>query len=176
MGQAKDFTVTTFGLVIAFFLPGLLGLYGFSLWDDQAAETFQTFKTSKSNIGLFLLLLMASLTVGLTLTPIRALVFEEIICKNDKPDADLYKNLYRDNRHEGFRTIIDEQYRYHQFWGNSSLAAIPLMVRVTLNRFSSSILSGTLAMLAFAVVEGVTVWAAMEGYRRYVKKVNALLT
>ncbi len=175
MGQAKDFTVTTFGLVIAFFLPGLLGLYGFSLWNHQAAETFRTFKTSGSNIGLFLLLLMASLAVGLTLTPVRALVYEEIICKNHKPQGNLYKNLPRNNRHEGFRTLIDEQYRYHQFWGNASLAATPLIIRVTLNQFSASTLSGCLTILAFAAAEAVTVWAAIEGYLRYVMKVNALL-
>ncbi|TVZ75377.1 hypothetical protein [Streptomyces sp. BK340] len=175
MEQAKDFTVTTFGLLIAFFLPGLIGLYGFSLWNHQAAETFKTFKTSSSNIGLFLLLLMASLAVGLTLTPIRALLYEEVICKSHRPAASLYRNLRQSNRHEGFRTIIDEQYRYHQFWGNSSLAAIPLMLRVTLNCFSASLLLGILVMLAFLAVETVTVWAAIQGYIRYAQKHNALL-
>jgi hypothetical protein len=46
------------------------------------------------------------------LLDIRTLYLSQI-----KLDPALLRNLGNKDRHTAFRTVIDEQYRYHQFWG-----------------------------------------------------------
>ena len=60
----KDVTITSFGLIIAYLLPGFAGLYGLSFWSVHVSLIFSTFSTSASNIGLFLVVILASLIIG----------------------------------------------------------------------------------------------------------------
>ena len=53
-----------------------------------------------------------------------AVVYEEAICRvtrvgNLKPED--FKVLYQDGKLPAFRAAVDENYRYHQFWGAMSL-------------------------------------------------------
>jgi hypothetical protein len=175
MGQAKDFTITTFGLLIAYFLPGMVALYGLGFWFHQIAETFKIFRTSNSSLGLFLMVLMGSLTIGLVLTPIRALLYEEIIWRGLKINTNSLSKVRQSGRLESLRTIIDEQYRYHQFWGNLSLAALPLAVGLAKTLWSDA-WNRELSVVAVAcLLEASTVWAAIESYGRYVERANEVL-
>lgn len=124
-GDVKDLTITSFGLIIAYLLPGLVGLYGLSYWFPSLKSTFSTFLTAESNIGLFLIVLMASLVVGMLAHGIRWLVFEEIAGTRSKyrVDSSLYANLSGERILSAFQTIVDEWYRYHQWWGGFSVVA-----------------------------------------------------
>jgi hypothetical protein len=80
----KDVTSTSFGLLIAFLLPGLEASYALSLWSDSVAKVLNIFLTSSSNLGLFLLVLTGALTFGLVVAVFRWLVFELWICRRHK--------------------------------------------------------------------------------------------
>ncbi|NUK70678.1 hypothetical protein HRW23_18460 [Streptomyces lunaelactis] len=168
MGQAKDFTLSTFGLLIAFFLPGLVALYGLSFWVTSIEKIFATFRTAQSNVGLFLLVLMASVIISLIITPFRALLYEELICRSGRPTASDYKKLTEEKNFDIFRSLVDETYRFHQFWGNVSFAAIPLIVHVARQY-------GVVLLFLPLIVEGVVIWAAIESYRRYRDRSKELL-
>ena len=80
----KDVTVTSFGLVIAYLLPGLSLLYTLGFWFPEIHSLFQAFLTTTSNLGLFLIVVLVSLIVGLIIHGIRAVVYEYIFCKKAK--------------------------------------------------------------------------------------------
>lgn len=113
----KDVTSTSFGLLIAFLLPGLAALYALSLWSDSVSDVLRTFLKAESNVGLFLLILAASLTLGLLVTVFRWFLFELWLCKDDQLNEADFAQLGVETKFVAFRAAIDEHYRYHQFWG-----------------------------------------------------------
>lgn len=115
----KDITVTSFGLIIAYILPGLIGLYGLSFWSKTLRETFQTFLTSESNIGLFLIVLLASLAIGLIANGLRWLTFEMVGFRKHRTQSSFHKALSGERKLAAYRVVIDETYRYHQWWGGA---------------------------------------------------------
>jgi hypothetical protein len=72
----KDLTTTSFGLVIAYLIPGFVGLYLMQSWNVGVRKAFDAFLTAESNVGLFLLVLVASLGVGLLINSVRWFLFE----------------------------------------------------------------------------------------------------
>jgi hypothetical protein len=113
----KDLTVTSFGLVIAYLLPGLVGLYGLSFWSKKLSQMFSTFLTSESNIGLFLIVVLASLAIGLLANGLRWVAFEMLFFKKHRTQSSFHKTLAGERKLAAYRVVIDETYRYHQWWG-----------------------------------------------------------
>ena len=122
-GMKDDVTLTTFGLVIAYLLPGLAGLYGLSFWSASVSNMFHTFLTSQSNVGLFLIVLLGSLVLGLFANGLRWLVFEVWFYRSHRFKPHLMKNLSGERRLGSYRSAIDEIYRYHQWWGGTAIMA-----------------------------------------------------
>lgn len=121
----KDVTVTSFGLIIAYLLPGLIGLYGLSFWSKTLQQTFSTFLTSESNIGLFLIVVLASLAIGLLANGLRWLFFEMVFFKKHRTQSSFHKALSGERKLAAYRVVIDETYRYHQWWGGAAFV-IPI--------------------------------------------------
>jgi hypothetical protein len=117
----KDLTVTSFGLVIAYLLPGLIGLYGLSFWSKAFDRMFSTFLTSESNLGLFLIVVLASLAVGLFANGVRWLLFEMLFCTKYRTQGALHQALSGERKLSAYRLVIDETYRYHQWWGGAGV-------------------------------------------------------
>src|SRR2546423_168178 len=120
-----DVTSTSFGLIIAYLLPGLSGFYAASYWSAKVADLFGKFLTAESNGGRFLIVVLVSLVVGLELSVFRFLVFEKWICRKDCLKPDEFGALRQDALLAAFRAAVDEHYRYHQFWGAMSVV-IPI--------------------------------------------------
>ena len=118
----KDVTVTSFGLVIAYLLPGLGTLYTLSFWVPEIQSLFQTFLTTASNLGLFIIVVLVSLIAGLTIHGIRAVLYEYIFCSRENRFEHVqFKKLTSTGRAEAFRSLVDEMFRYHQWWGALSI-------------------------------------------------------
>jgi hypothetical protein len=126
--QVKEVTSTPFGLVIGFLLPGVVALFSLTYWYESAANAFDTFLTSASNLGLFIFLLLGALTLGIITSAVRWIVFEKLL--NQIPD--LYgkkvsdeerRRMYEQERFAAWRAGIDEEYRYHQFFGGLTIKA-----------------------------------------------------
>ena len=114
----KDVTITSFGLLIAYLLPGLVGLYGLSFWAPPLQTAFGIFLTSESNVGLFLIIVLAALVVGLLAHGVRWLIFEVLFSSSTyRLDPSVYAHLSGERKLTAFRTAIDEFSRYHQWWG-----------------------------------------------------------
>jgi hypothetical protein len=175
VSQAKDFTVSTFGLLIGFFVPGLVGLYGISLWSPQISSVFRLFLTAKSNAGLFLIVLLASLALGLVTSPLRHLLYEQWFRFGPQLDAADFGKLSDTGKLETFRTIVDEHYRYHQFYGHVSLLILPLFAGLVRDQASRSCSGAWIFGISFTAVEVTLIYAARHTYGRYVSRAKIVL-
>jgi hypothetical protein len=118
----KDVTVTSFGLVVAYLLPGLSLLYTLGFWFPEIHSLFQAFLTTASNFGLLLIVVLVSLIVGLIVHGIRAVVYEYIFrSKENRFEHAQFKKFTSTGRAEAFRNLVDEMFRYHQWWGALSI-------------------------------------------------------
>ncbi len=79
----------SFGLIIGFLIPGMVGLYGVSLHVETIEGWFSVASTAQSSsVGGFLFVLVASIGVGVFISNVRWLVLERWIWKREPPKHD----------------------------------------------------------------------------------------
>ncbi|MBZ5494459.1 MAG: hypothetical protein LAO76_26340 [Acidobacteriia bacterium] len=123
--EMKDVSATSFGYVIGFLLPGMLGLYALGFWFPEVHSLLQPATSKDATLGPSFFLLLSALTVGLLVGGIRFYVFQEWICRKHKLGHEMFKGLTGD-RLTSFKAVVDEHYRYHQFYGGCAVA-MPVM-------------------------------------------------
>lgn len=171
-----DITSTSFGLLIAYLLPGLVTLFGLSYWLPDLRRLFETFLNGESNLGLFLLMALASIAASLQVTLIRWALFELFICRRNALTPDDFKTLGEEGKFTAFRGAVDEHYRYHQFWG-SMVIALPVLFGgwAWRSRVFSHLWSGLLVLLIFLVLEALTALGAARAYINYVNRARTIM-
>lgn len=174
--EMKDLTVTSFGLVIAYLLPGLIGLYGLSFWSKALSNMFSTFLTTESNVGLFLILVLASLAIGLFVNGLRWLNFEMFFFKKYRTQATFHKTLSGERKLSAYRVVIDETYRYHQWWGGA-MFVIPIgYIGWLLGTWHTvSLQRQILITVLFVGIEIVCFFAALQLWKYTVAKLTNIL-
>ena len=172
-----DITSTSFGLIIAFLLPGLTGLVSLSFWSVSVLRIFQAFLTVESNVGLFLLVVLTALTMGLLITIVRWVIFECWLCRSEKLQPADFASLGKKDGLEAFRAAVDEHYRYHQFWGGMTVA-LPMFYAGWLHSVHSALdcLTTLWSLLVFLGLEVLLVVAAKAAYRNYVTRSRRIMT
>ena len=172
-----DVGSTTFGYVIAYLLPGLTASIGVGLLSRHAGRVFQTV-IDEQNLALGLLGALVALALGLFLTLFRGLIVEEWLWRDDRITAEEHSELSRDeDTYRGYRSIIDELYRYHQFWGGMSIA-VPLLIAGVFVRGAAEMsgLETTGLAVGLVLCELGALWAANATYRRYITRLRLLLS
>ena len=117
----KDFTTTSFGLVIAYLLPGLVALLSLSAWSEQLHNMFGLAFTAHSDAGLLLLMGGFALVIGLVLNVFRWLTFERAICKKYRIGPEVFSSFRDEHKLQAFLMVIEETFRYHQFFGSLAI-------------------------------------------------------
>jgi hypothetical protein len=166
MSDIKDVTSTTFGLIIAYLLPGLTAFYGLSFFSDRITNWFDLIFRGDASGGLILFIIFGAIVVGLQLSVARWLVFEQILCRDCRFDAAALSGIADAGRYAAYRLLIDEQLRYHQFWGAMSFAQLVLFwgwIRTQQGSPSLALLSAVLAVSC----ESLTIVAAIAALKRY---------
>lgn len=159
-----------FGLLISIVLPGFVALLGLlehsatlRLWMGQTAS-------EAPSVGGFLLLTVASIFVGMTVSTIRWAIIDSIHYHSGlkQPNWDFSK---LNSREQGFVFMVDVHYRYYQFYSNS-IVAIPVLLvgRWIAMGFSfAELIAGiAIAVLFFA--------GSRDTLRKYYERVELLLT
>ena len=72
----KDITTTSFGLLIAYIVPGVVGLFAASFWSSGVRDLLDRFNSSSSSVGLFFIVLFIALVLSLLVLPFRFVVYE----------------------------------------------------------------------------------------------------
>lgn len=175
MNDAKDVTTTSFGLVIAYLLPGLAGLLSLTFWSSSVNDVFRAFLTTQSSVGLFLLVVTASLIVGLEIGIVRWFIFEYLLCRNVFLTSEDYA-LLQSAKLDSFRVMVDEIYRHSQFFGGMAIVLPLLYLGWYIN--ASAHLSRTAVVVITAgalVLEVLTVAATKVSYERFVNRARLIL-
>lgn len=172
----KDITSTSFGLVMAYLLPGLVGLYGASFWLPPIRQMLRTFLTVQSNVGLFLIAILVALIIGLLVTAFRGLIFEHWFCRSDRLGSADFANLAIEAKLVAFRAAVDEHYRYHQFWGGMTVV-MPIPYAGWLKESWSILNTGSLlwTLVVLVALEVLSGWAAIVAYRIFVTRAREIL-
>jgi hypothetical protein len=167
-----------YGVVIAFLAPGFVAFAGASeaiprivTWMTAAAETEQT-------VGIFLFVLLASLSIGLAVSGVRALVIDHLLRwrllgKFAVPQLQLDWGRVDEENLPVLITIRDSHYRYYQFYSNTLVALVFAgIVRLIWGTTSSS----WELILVLVLIIVILFLSARESLLHYVTGMNQALT
>jgi hypothetical protein len=112
-----------FGLIVAFLIPGFIGLAGFAPLMPLVGEWLRPVKVGDFGIGPTIYALLAAMAVGMILSCIRWLVVDHLHQWSGitAPALD-FRQL--ENRLEALDYLSDNHYRYYQFYANTLVAIL----------------------------------------------------
>jgi hypothetical protein len=125
---SREPSINNFGLLIAYILPGFT-----VLWAVRAAIPIDSWlgqgPTDAPTVGGFLYVTLASILAGLTVSTVRWLLIDALHHRTGLPPPPRDFAQLRGNE-TAFGLIVDDHYRYYQFYANMLVAlAIVLVVR-----------------------------------------------
>jgi hypothetical protein len=171
----KDLTSTSFGYVIGFLVAGLLGLFAMSLWSIAIQRVLQPALKAEASVGPSLILLLIALGVGLCISAMRFLVFEKLLCRKHCFPADMFAKLTIENRLTSFKAVVDEHYRYHQFYGGCAVALAILYCGWLRQRWLVIDTSTIMLSIGFVAFEWLMTYAATDAFTRYVERSTTIV-
>lgn len=147
----RNYTSESFGLLIAYLIPGSILLWGIGQEHPEALSWLGTAEENQHSIGGFLYGSVASIACGLLASTVRWLLIDSIHHRTgiSKPKWNL-SVLYE--RTAAFEVLIEIHYRYYQFYANSLVAGIAAaLIHWQLNGFTVAelIILGVLTPLFF---------------------------
>jgi len=123
----KDLTSTTFGYLIAFLLPGIFGLYALSFWFPQVGILLLPILKADTSVGPSFVFLVIAVGIGVCISGLRYFIFEKGIYRKAPLPPGTYHGMSGDEL-TLHKAIVDEHYRYHQFYGGCAVALLILFV------------------------------------------------
>lgn len=122
----KDVTGVNFGVIIAFLLPGFLFLWGASFSYEHISVFLAVFGREGSPvIGDFLYSTLASLAIGLIISALRWVILDNLFHKTGIPFPNFnFKNLGDKNRFDAFLAVVENHYRFYQYYSNTLVAIV----------------------------------------------------
>ncbi len=167
--EMKDLTSTSFAYIIAFLLPGLLAMYALNFWPADVARLPDPAFKAQATVGPSLILILMALGMGLCVSALRFFIFEKFLCRRHSFPPDMFAKLTKSNRLTSFRAVVDEHYRYHQFYGGCAVGFAVLYGGWLRNTWVLS-WHVVLISLAFVVLEVVLFKTAINAFERYVAR------
>jgi hypothetical protein len=175
-------TGVTLGTVIAFVAPGFVGLIAASYHSPLASAWLTAAVDKDQNVGVFFFVLLASLALGIVISGVRALVLDYVYTRGIRvihyariaeytilEPVDLsiihFDQLADDRRLTAFETVVEFYYRFYQFYANTFIALLLLLVA----RSSSQVADGwpTLVYLLIALALVVLFFSARMSLEWY---------
>ena len=167
---------SSFGLVIAFLLPGFIAFYGMINWIGNFNIIYNNLFISSSFLGAFSLIIVISLILGLIITSIKWVLYENILDKSQTLDDNSFKDI-GSNRDKliAFRAAVDEHYRYHQFWSNTSIAIFPSYVHIFIDLCNNhKYWFLILSLILVLSLEILLFFSAKEAKKKYIIRAKAI--
>lgn len=174
--SVKELTSTTFGYIIAFILPGLLGLYGLALWFSGIDALLKPALAPNTTVGPSLFLLFCALTIGLFISATRFFIFERWLCKHHRFPQNMFRQLRESGNLLAFTAVVEQHYRYHQFYGGSAVAMLILFPRWMNNHWNElGCLKSWGIIVLFLIFQTMIIESARDAFIRYVSRGNEML-
>lgn len=119
----NDESITDFGVIIAYLLPGLSALWGLAQLSPEINLWLGGTSASSATIGGFLYVTLASVAAGLTASTVRWLLIDPIHhATGVRPPKWDFSQL--GDRVEAFDLLVEIHYRYYQFYANTLVSAL----------------------------------------------------
>jgi hypothetical protein len=115
-----------FGLIIAFLLPGFVGLWGITYINPTIRSWFVSSANLNATVGGFLFVILGSLAIGLIFHSIRYFILDNRLFKeiNNKCSGLDISKLNSEKREQFFSIAVENHYRYHNYYGNMAIAIV----------------------------------------------------
>ena len=108
-----------FGLIIAYLLPGFVTLWGVSYFSPMVAAWIVASHQDAPTVAGFMYVTLASLAAGVTVSAVRWAIIDHLHhATGIVPPAWKFANL--EGKLQGYLTLIENHYRYYQFYANMS--------------------------------------------------------
>ena len=182
-----DTSSKSFGLAIAYLLPGFIGLWAVSLFDTGTQRWLGRAAQAPTTVGDFFFAVVASLGAGVFLSSVRWIVFDRFLNRTvfkkrlgKQPDHDFGKPGEDAAKLAALDRYVVDHYQYYQFNSNTAVALAIAYVAWTLSGVvtrglvpSASASVGVLVILAG--VEWILIQSAVGCLESYRKKTTHLL-
>ena len=173
----RDHLGRSFGLIISFLVPGMLGLYAASLHVPVLQDWFNAAASSQSTVGGFLFITIASSGMGVFISGVRWFCLEKLISQGIPTDHDAGQRRTSDTE-AAYQNIRRHHYDFYLFYSNTlvALAALWLSWIPSTGLFSQPVVARPLVFTGLAFGAGFVLYAsARDAYRRYQEKRTKIL-
>lgn len=165
-----ELSARNFGLVIAFFIPGFVALWGLAEVCEPVRVWLLGGGTSGPTLGGVAYVAAASLTLGMTVSAIRWALFDQLHHRTgvNPPRLDFAK---LPERLDAFYALVENHYRYYQFYANMAVAtAFALCLTIAVGERWPA-----WASVAVLGVESVFFAGSRDALRKYYERSSMLL-
>ena len=170
MGELSD---KNFGIIIAYVLPGFVALWGVSYSSATVESWIRAPQQGSPTVAGFCYVTLASLAAGLTVSAVRwALVDSLHHATGIVPPAWKFAKL--DDRLQGFLILVENHYRYYQFYANMFVAVAFTFAARQVADGNSLWSQGWLAV-GFLALEAVLCAGSRDTLRKYYSRTQQLL-
>jgi hypothetical protein len=163
----------SFGLVIAYVLPGLVALWGVSYFSPTVSSWIASSQLGAPTVAGFLYVTLGSLASGLTVSAVRwALIDTLHHATGIRPPAWDFRKL--DDRLEAFEAVVENHYRHYQFYSNMFIA-VAFAYRARLVWEGRSVVEELWPTIGFLVLEAILFVGSRDTLRKYYARAERLL-
>jgi len=164
-----EVSTRNFGLLIAYVLPGVVGLAAVSRYSEAVRSWFGLPPASAPTVGGFLYVTLASVGAGMTISIVRWLLLDWLHHRTGVPRPDwdfsrLQRNL------SAFYAIVENHYRYYQCYGNM-LIALGIVAATQLRPGVDTVLPQPLILAA----AGLLYVGSRDALQKYYSRASALM-
>ena len=141
-----------FGLVIAYLLPGFAALWGVSYFSPTVESWINASQQGSPSVAGFMYVTLASLAAGVTVSAVRWAIIDHLHhATGVVPPA--WKFSHLEGKLQGYLTLIENHYRFYQYYSNTFIAAaFAFSARLLSGGSASHPLAATCGFLALEMV------------------------
>jgi len=146
-----------FGLIIAYFLPGILVTYSMRYVSLRIDHLLSAVEEGQVFVGPATILIVGALAAGLIISSVRVVLVDPLIHLTGvpKPRTD-YRKLAPPEKWAVYSQVVENIYRFYQFYGNIFLGLLMLTIlRYVIG--SAKIFASVQSISLFAITAGAVV-------------------
>ena len=150
----------TFGLLIAYVFPGMIGLYAVGLYLPAVQLWFEAPRATE-----LILMIIAASGVGTILSVVRWAIYEKVLGRLFPVTATEPRKQHDDSSEQSLQGIIMQLYRYYQFCANTSVAVVGCYAAWVVSVGGDGTRAGIAGIVVLLLV-GVLSWSAHDSWDR----------
>ncbi len=169
----RDVPSFSFGLVIAYLVPGFVVLWGISYYSRSVRAWLDVAADKAPTVGDLLYATLASVAAGVIVSAVRWAVIDTLHHHTGIPPPRWNFSLLP-GRLDAFRMLVEDHYRYYDFYANTLIAMIFLYIA---RRTAIGATAYQWAVDAGFLVLGIVLFfGSRDALRRYYRRADQLFS